>query len=193
MNKSEWTIAVGVTILSLIAILLLLSFRVTTMSASSMNPNLSTGDIVFINKWGFSFFEKAGITSQIKRGHIYVIKAPNKDRNYVKRVIGMPNDIIKVDNDKISVNGKLLRFEEISNSRGFQIGTETNELSSYLIQKITTRPYPHRNELRLKEGEYYMLGDNRDNSADSRFFGAIPRENFQGKIIHVVKQTTVQN
>lgn len=108
-----------------------------------MNPTLKNGDILLLNK-----------ISNINRFDIVVIKYNNKF--IIKRVVGMPNDTLKIINGDVYVNNNLLKFENI-----------IKDICNY-------------DEIILKDDQYFILGDNRINSFDSRNIGVISKSNIIG-------------
>ena len=183
MKKTDWLLSI---IAAVLFVAIFLVFKTHSIPSSSMSPNISVGNYVIVNRWGFGLFESFGIKAPIKRGSVYIFHRQNSSKLYIKRVIALPNDTVEIDNDKVFVNGKLLAFKEVSQSDLYQIGMEETEGSRYLIQKNKEGAYPYKKKHLIKKGHYFLLGDNRDNSADSRIWGTIPRENFIARLVKVV-------
>lgn len=93
---------------------------------------------------------------------IMIFKRPNEDYDCVKRVMGMPGDRVRINDGKLYINDQLAN----------DIFVEVSFMEDY-------------DEITLSDSEYFMLGDNRSNSADSRYYGAVPRDNFIGKCLFV--------
>lgn len=152
-------------ILVLMTIYVLIAFPVE-VSGQSMYPNLDTGDRLLVEKIT-KYFEG------YSRGDIVVLHPPENDFiDYVKRVVAVPGDTIKITDCKIYVN------------RG-DVTYLLNE-SSYLPKNVCTVGSKGINEGRLyvlKENEYAVMGDNRENSSDSRAFGIINESRIQGKVV----------
>jgi len=131
----------------LAVVLTLLHFFVITIyivDGASMDPTLKTGEIAVLNKIVYDFGDPA-------RGDIVVVKYPGDPENkrYVKRVIGLPNEKVEVRAGGVYINNKRL-------------------IENYLPNDVTT---DKDGSWQLGEGEYFLLGDNRPNSNDSRYFG----------------------
>lgn len=169
-------------------------FEPFSIPASSMSPTLNVGDHVIVKKWGFGGYSTYGIDiidtdlsdkSLVKRGKIYVFYAPNSKKPFVKRLIGLPGDLIKIEDDVISVNGQVLSSEFVSDSSKGKIYREKYGNNSHLIQRLPVRPFSITSTIKVSENHYFFLGDNRDNSADSRIWGTVPGANFVGEVIYV--------
>jgi len=184
---ADWTVTV-----------LLLLFGTTTLlqafvvPTGSMTNTVLIGDHMIVDKMAYA---PSGALSRwllpyenVQRGDIIVFKYPvDPSQPYVKRVIGMPGDHIRFDNKVLILNGK--RIEEPYRR------LEPNQTSDYLNNFPRQQPdimidgrarqmlaeHVQGNELVVPEGHYFAMGDNRDNSADSRFWGFVPRENIIGK------------
>ena len=177
--------------------------------SGSMNPLLLNGDRVLVNKYyyGYSKFSFPFNLSPIKdrilanrkpqRGDIVVFKLPTKEdisTFYIKRVIGLPNDTIQVQKGRLFINGKPLKYKQIGllnaksknnhNMFSSMEYKETNERNEYNILISDIDSFASNTiEYVVPEGYYFCMGDNRDNSKDSRFvdFGFIPFRNIVGK------------
>ena len=126
-------------------------FNFILVKGDSMNPKYKNNDFMFLNKIIYSF-------KPIRRGEVIVLKYKNND--LIKRIIGLPNDKIKVENGKLYINNK--EYYE-------------NYINSY------TAAYDF-DEITLKDNEYFVMGDNRYNSYDSRNFGTITKNNIIGRV-----------
>ena len=126
-------------------------FNFILVKGDSMNPKYKNNDFMFLNKIIYSF-------KRIRRGEVIVLKYKNND--LIKRIIGLPNDKIKVENGKLYINNKEY-YENYINSY----------TASYDFDEIT-----------LKDNEYFVMGDNRYNSYDSRNFGTIMKNNIIGRV-----------
>lgn len=190
--------------IALIIALIIRSFFVQSfyIPSGSMKPNLLEGDYVFVTKYNYGYSKHSLpfslpilpdrlMYSQPVRGDVVVFKFPgDNSTDYVKRLIGLPNDTIQVINSVVYINGTPLKREyvktEIIDGITFNVYREYMEHKSYLIWQIKNY-YSYGSQffgpITLKTGEFFMMGDNRDMSKDSRFseVGAIPRVNLVGK------------
>ncbi|HPQ92988.1 MAG TPA: signal peptidase I [Caldisericia bacterium] len=162
----EW-VAVVVLALGLafgVRTIILQPFRV---QMGSMMPTIRNDDLILVNKLAY-------LTHGPDRGDIIVFRPPNSpshDEEYIKRVIGLPGEWVDYDRDTKSVyiNGILL-IENMKLSE-----------SDYTQEISPPSTEGHKRGIKLEEGEYYVLGDNRDSSKDSRFFGAISDDSIIGE------------
>lgn len=158
--------------------------------SGSMRPNLLEGDVVLVNRLAYDV--KLPLTDVIiahladpKRGDIVTFTSPKEDKRLIKRVIGLPGDRIEMRNEVLFINGKAADYsarellqEPLDNGGTIAAMrvTETFDQSKRRVQLLAG--VAARNSfgpLLVPEGQYLMLGDNRDNSADSRYFGFVPR------------------
>ncbi len=161
-QPSSWSRIGGIareiaeTLVLTIAIFLLIKipFQNFRIEGSSMEPNFHTGQYLIVNKalyW--PWFSKPA------RGDVVVLVPPRSpDRDFIKRVIGLPGETVEIRQGKVLINGKPLDEEYLPHS------------GSYSSPATTLGPE-----------EYYVLGDNRDNSNDSHSWGPLPKENIVGK------------
>jgi len=167
----------------------------------SMEPSLLIGDHLFVSKFSYSFsipFTKIQLfdTSDPKRGDVIVFLFPRDESlNYIKRVIGIPGDRVKFHDDKLWVNDKLLQQELVTDSAEIESVLGPNDSEGILYKEHIDDKVHYirlsKNELKamarpnfeevVPEGSYFVLGDNRDDSYDSRFWGVVKKENIKGK------------
>ena len=176
--------------------------------SGSMNPTLLAGDRVLVNKfhYGYSsvsfpleilpikgrFFDK----NQPKRGDIIVFKTADlKNKNfYIKRVVGIPGDKIKIKKGEVIINGKKLKYElkgevpafSTYNHNAFEVRLLVEDLNGVKHNIfLGGKDWPQENtgEYVVPDGYYFCMGDNRDNSHDCRFedFGMVPYERISGR------------
>jgi signal peptidase I len=145
----------------LIAIVVILFlYQPVKVEGTSMMPGLRDQERIFINKFTYRF----GIGS-IERGDTVVFWFPGDlSKSYIKRVIGLPGDEVEIDRGVVIVNGKPL-------------------VEDYVPEKY--RDYQSRPPERIGLNQYYVLGDHRDSSNDSRAWGTVPRQNIYGKAVFV--------
>lgn len=166
--------------------------------SSSMEPTLLVGDFIFVNKFNYGLRlpvlnSKVWENGEPKRGDVVVFRLPSDEGvNYIKRVIGLPGDRIVYDNKQLTINGEAIPVIMGSRSRapdGFAIqsGIEViGEVDHQVQFRLNQRAQRH--ETVVPEGHYFVMGDNRDNSQDSRFVedvGFIPEENLVGRAVRI--------
>ena len=174
--------------------------------SGSMKPNLLVGDFLFVSKWDYGYsrysfpfglppFKGKIFESNPERGDIIVFKLPGQENiNYVKRLVGLPGETIKVVNGKIYIKTEnSTDFEVLDQIEdGFfyddQYGKEIQQLieNEYRILNITNDgPLDYTPEYKIPNDKFFFMGDNRDNSSDSRILsgvGFVPKVNIVGKV-----------
>ena len=174
--------------------------------SGSMKPNLLIGDFIFVSKWSYGYskhslpFSMPIISNRIfstmpKRGDVVVFKTPQDNRtDYIKRVIGLPGDKIKIINGQIQINNNLIIKQKtedfvdvlkngskksIRKYKEFFFGNEID-----IIDIMDNGIVDNTQLYIVPENHFFVMGDNRDNSQDSRFInvvGFVPVENLVGK------------
>jgi signal peptidase I len=140
---------------------LLVIFKTYKIPASSMEPTLQVGDLVFVSRWSFLFRDP-------RRGEVVVFTAPENSRiDLIKRVVGIPGDWIEIRAKRLFVNGQAVEEPYIEHRDPVVFSPDAPGPAS---------SRDHFGPLVVQEGQYFVLGDNRDNSYDSRFYGPVPRE-----------------
>ena len=168
----------------LIFILRTFLFEPYQIPSGSMLPGLKVGDFILVKK--FTYGIKVNRTGppiafgkDPELGDVVVFIPPHDHRPFVKRLIGKPGDRITYINKKIYVNGKPINQKLLSEKDNLRIYEELLNDRTIQIQQITSRiNYPE--EWEVPKDMYFVVGDNRDNSNDSRYWGFVPRENFMG-------------
>lgn len=151
--KPWWRETIETILWALVLALLLRTFVVQAfwIPSGSMIPTLIPRDRVLVSKFWYGFTEP-------KRGQIVVFKYPvDPQRDFVKRVIGLPGEMVEIDNGTVSIDGEPLGEPYIKNHDRFNFGP-----------------------VKVPEDHYFVMGDNRPNSQDSRFWGFVPEENLKG-------------
>ncbi|ODS23012.1 signal peptidase I [Candidatus Endobugula sertula] len=177
----------------LFIVLILRSFIVEPFQipSPSMVPTLQVGDFILVNKFIYGLRLPVARTKVLditkpKRGDVMVFFPPNEKRYFIKRVVGLPGDKIIYKNNKLFVNGEKVKetlLATLPSSRPFyQLYEEELGDSVHQTRKILN-PLSHGPDTSyiVPEGHYYMMGDNRNNSSDSRVWKSVPEENIVGK------------
>lgn len=195
-----------------IAVLIALVFRSVAyepfhIPSGSMLNTLYKGDYIFVSKlsygysrysfpFGIEWFEGRKFRSAPERGDVVVFRLPTNPRiDYIKRLIGLPGDKVQVKNGLLYINGEAVKvkhdsFIEVPKDEGgmqsaellietLPSGVKHNILNSYDNGRVDNTP-----EYTVPEGQYFFMGDNRDNSQDSRYMqqvGFVPEENLIGR------------
>ena len=163
--------------------------------SGSMEPTLLIGDHVFVNKFIFegtgAWYDKFLPYRDIRRGDIIVFKFPFDDHpHYVKRVIGLPGERLRIVNGGVYVNGELLREPYAVRDPAYQdpYGDNFPPANRAALEFVARREwadqlfdYVHNGELVVPPNHYFAMGDNRDHSADSRYWGFVDRDAIMGK------------
>jgi signal peptidase I len=149
------------------------------------------GDHLFVDKLAYAppggFAQKILPYTEVKRGDIIVFRYPLDVRqSYVKRAVGIPGDRIRLVNKQLFVNGR-----PVNEPYKIVFPSQTSQFLDNFPQRPDIPIFPRAEEMLLKHvmnghlvvpaGQYFAMGDNRDNSQDSRFWGLVPRENIIGK------------
>jgi len=163
--------------------------------SGSMEPTLLIGDHVFVNKFIFegtgAWYEKFFPYRDIRRGDIIVFKFPFDDHpHYVKRVIALPGERLRIVNGDVYINGELLREPYVVRDPASEdpYGDNFPPSNRAVLQFVARREwaaqlfdYVHNGELVVPPNHYFAMGDNRDHSADSRYWGFVDRDSIMGK------------
>ena len=166
--------------------------------SGSMLPTLKIGDFILVNKFDYGLRLPVLNTTIIpttepKRGDVVVFKYPlDPSLNYIKRLVGLPGDQIRYQNKVLTVNGEPVSKEFLAKLPvSLNPNQEPVDVFSEHLGKAQHEIYnsyrftPHEGEWTVPAGHYFVMGDNRDNSADSRFWGFVPDENMKGRAFYV--------
>lgn len=181
----------------ILAVLVLRSFLVEPfrIPSGSMMPTLLAGDFILVNKFSYGIRlpvvdTKIISIGQPKRGDVLVFRYPEDPSiDYIKRVIGVPGDHIAYYSKQLFVNGEpamqtgLGVYEGVGEGVSMSGAQVRSEDLSGVVHNILIdeRKGTIEGEFRIPEGKYFVMGDNRDNSNDSRYWGFVPEENLVGK------------
>jgi len=173
--------------------------------SGSMKPNLLVGDFIFVSKWSYGYskhslpFSIPLIPNKLfsknpKRGDIAVFKTPEDNRtDYIKRVIGLPGDKIRITNGEIILNNKKILRKKMNDFYDNDLNSSLKRIRKYkeyhselefeILDIMDGGIVDNTKLFEVPEDHFFVMGDNRDNSQDSRFeiVGFIPFENLVGK------------
>jgi len=167
-------------------------FEPFRIPSSSMMPTLLEGDFIFVEKYAYGLRlpvlgTKIIETGEPKRGDVVVFKLPSDPSiNYIKRVIGLPGDTVVYERQRLTINGNIVDLEPADNS-DYTVPVFVEDLDGRVHDIMVTNPeFSTRDGIyRVPEGHYFMMGDNRDRSKDSRFIGPIPEKYLVGEAVRI--------
>lgn len=181
-----------------------------TVPTGSMNPTILEGDRILVDKHVFGLrlpWTLVRLTEgrDPRRGEIVVFDSPVDGTSLVKRVAGVPGDVVALDQRGLSINGEYADYSQGDQALVEKLLSETQAREPTVHREggvlpehdMLRMPYPSAREffgpVRVPEGMFLMLGDNRDNSADSRYIGFVPRRNIVGLSDRVVLSFNPEN
>lgn len=192
--------------LCLLAVIFVRSFVVEPFKipSSSMVPTLKIGDRIFVSKFNyglsipFTKFEFVRFGAP-KRGQVIVFLSPRDESlHYIKRVVGVPGDTIEFDGKEIKINGEIVPKEQVTDSATIdkvmgsveasgEIYRETLGSNHYVrYSKGAMGEFSRGKQVEtIPDDKFFVVGDNRDDSYDSRSWGYVPRENIKGRALLV--------
>ncbi|MGA9657779.1 MAG: signal peptidase I [Asticcacaulis sp.] len=216
LDEAKEIFSVVAVALVLVLILRTFLFQPFTIPSASMEPNLYEGDYIIVSKWNYGiskysfpitvpFIEGRLFNKAPTRGDVVVFKLPRDPKvDYIKRVVGLPGDTIQMKKDRLYINGELVPSTDVGpvaalDSPG-NYATEFKESlpngRTHTIQDmVTDGRADDTGEFVVPAGNYFVMGDNRDNSLDSRFspqdmyepgVGFVPEENLEGRAVLVL-------
>lgn len=164
----------------------------------SMKPTIIEGDRVVVNKLAYDL--KLPFTtwhlaewSEPQRGDIITFYSPKDEQRLIKRVIGVPGDVVELQNNQLYLNGTGASYGELDPAIANQLDINLRRYNQLLVEQVDGLAYPvmvdkkrsyarsNLAPLPVPQGFYLVLGDNRDNSADSRMIGLIARDRITGR------------
>jgi signal peptidase I len=199
------TVSVIVQALLLALVIRTLLFQPFSIPSGSMRPTLLEGDYLFVTKWAYGYskhslpfspplFEGRIWGAEPERGDVVVFKfPPDQSLDYIKRVIGLPGDTVQMREGQLFLNGEAVERElvdELDNpditemARPVEVWRETlpNGVAYDTLDLSPNSIGDNTREFQVPEGHYFMMGDNRDNSTDSRFsVGYVPADHLVGR------------
>lgn len=204
LGETAKTVVIAVLLALLVRTFLYEPFNIPS---TSMVPNLLVGDYLFISKYSYGYsrysfplgmggFEGRIMAKEPQRGDVVVFKLPTDTNiDYIKRIVGLPGDTIQVINGRLYVNDEMVRREaigmqsytkEIAGTENVMAYTETlpGGVKHTIYEESDNGPLDNTEKYMVPEGHYFMMGDNRDNSRDSRVLdlvGYVPFDNLEGR------------
>lgn len=168
----------------------------------SMNPTILPGDLIFVNKVAYDLrfpltLRRLAVWSEPQRGDIVVCLSPDDGVRLVKRVIATPGDTLEMRNNVLLLNGRPLAYRAAGQDYLARLPDELAQSCICALEQLdqTTHPVLSIPSIRatrdfgpvtVADGHYFVLGDNRDLSRDSRFFGLVPRRSVLGRAQGVI-------
>jgi len=174
--------------------------------SGSMIPTLLVGDYLFVSKLSYGYSRHSlplslplipgrVLFSEPERGDVAVFKLPSDNRtDYIKRIVGLPGDTIQVQDGILHINGEPVSRREVENYRDEDrfgrpadvkqyVETLPNGREHRILEISDDQPNDNTGVFRVPDGHYFAMGDNRDNSVDSRFarVGFVPKDNLVGR------------
>jgi signal peptidase I len=173
-------------------VLILRSFIIEPFQipSRSMVPTLKVGDFILVSKWNYGvrlpvIRTKIFDVSSPQRGDVIVFFPPHEDRYFIKRLVGLPGDKVQVINGVLYVNDRMMKQTKSDLDAGAPRSVVMNENLDGAEHSIQKRVPPTRLSQNfatlVPQGHYFMMGDSRDNSSDSRVWGPVPEERIVGK------------
>lgn len=166
-------------------------FEPFRIPSGSMNPTLLDGDFIFVTKYAYGLRlpvteAKVIETGSPERGDVIVFRKPQDvSINFIKRVVGLPGDVIRFQQHRLTINGELVQLEEHPRADAAeQRYLETLGERLHEIQIMNGRSTGD-GEYVVPEGHFFVMGDNRDNSSDSRVIGFIPETHLVGEAVRI--------
>jgi signal peptidase I len=182
-----------------------LAFEPFNIPSASMEPTLLVGDYLFVSKYSYGYSRHSFPLSIVpikgrvladtpERGDVIVFKLPTDNKtDYIKRLIGLPGDTVQVKDGRLMINGELVDRKRVDDFVYTDRFGSVNRVTQYeetlpggkkhmILELGDSRPYDNTREFTVPPGHYFMMGDNRDNSQDSRAdVGFVPAENLVGR------------
>jgi signal peptidase I len=181
----------------LLIVLVLRSFLVEPFQipSGSMLPTLEVGDFILVNKYAYGLRlpvigTKIIPVGEPQRGDIMVFHYPKDgETNYIKRVIGLPGDHIRYKDKQLYINGKKIEHTSVARLPPVELLREDLDgVEHDIFHSLGWTGDRGEGEWTVPEGQYFMMGDNRDNSNDSRYWGFVPEKNIVGKAFAIWMQ-----
>lgn len=173
----------------------------------SMRPTILEGDVVLVNRLAYDFKipltdVSLGALGDPQRGDIVTFSSPQNGMRLIKRVIGLPGDTVELRNDVLYLNGVPAEYSDRVAALqpmeriGIVPATRVSERidgTPHVVQYLDLRAPRNFGPVTVPASHYFMLGDNRDDSEDSRFIGSVPRANIIGRAHHLLASADIKD
>ncbi|MDQ6989685.1 MAG: signal peptidase I [Mariprofundaceae bacterium] len=198
-GKPAWREFIESLLVIILLALLIRSFIISPFKipSSSMVPTLEVGDLLFVTRYAYGFrlpfTDVQWLASEAKRGDVVVFDYPeDRSKDYIKRVVGIAGDVIEYKDNMLYINGLKMNLSD-NGVHTYLMGDNSTGVSGLYMEQlddvqhqVLRQSYSIRDgKWTVPEGHYFMLGDNRNNSRDSRFWGFVPQEYLVGKAVVV--------
>jgi len=192
----SWWVDLGRSLFPVLLIVLIVrSFIVEPfrIPSGSMLPTLEAGDFILVNKFGYGLRLPVVHTliapvGDPDRGDVAVFRYPVEPaQDYIKRIIGLPGDTVSYQNKRLTINGEVLPTERLGDwGEDASFALIREQIDGDWHQALVNRQSPARGfSYTVPAGEYFVMGDNRDRSSDSRFWGPVPRDHLVGRAFFI--------
>jgi len=188
-------------VLLIVLVLRSFIFEPFRIPSGSMIPTLLIGDFILVNKFSYGvrlpvIHTKILATGSPKRGDVAVFRYPiDPSLDYIKRVVGLPGDTVEYRDNSLFINGEQVKMNE----GDFYVEPHSGNVDNAQIEKLedlfgvehrvlissSSGLHNKSGSWKVPEGQYFFVGDNRDNSNDSRYWGTVPEENLVGKAFFI--------
>jgi signal peptidase I len=188
---------------TLLAVLVVFSFRAAVadwydVPSGSMQPTLLEGDRIACDKtayhWRLPLIGTVAQRSDPERGDVVVFPSPTDGTRLVKRIVAIPGDVVELRNNRLYLDGEPAAYQPGPDDIPWKLPQDDVAPHVYLRETVAgighavmlTPGAETRSSfgpVRIPTGKYLMMGDNRDNSADSRWFGTVDRDAIEGKVL----------
>jgi signal peptidase I len=168
--------------------------------SNSMSPSIQEGDCILVNKLAYDLrlpltWWRVRPWASPERGDVVLLDAPDDGERLVKRIVGVPGDVIECRDNKLWVNGDAVTEDSLSSrviadgcgaSGDYRLRREKLGEKTHAVLFCVDRPAPDSiGPISVRANQYFVLGDNRDESVDSRAFGLVAREHIIGRVMAV--------
>ena len=164
--------------------------------SGSMIPTLEVGDFILVNKYSYGLRlpvigAKILDVGEPVHGDVMVFTPPHDDRYFIKRVVGLPGDEVRIIDNYLYINGEKIPQQQVLGEKGSSsshhrvVTEQLNNVEHLVRRQIEAGRYGRNFKEVVPAGHYFMVGDNRDNSFDSRAWGPVPEKNIVGKAFAV--------